>query len=120
MKAQTAASAKRKPYDSDITDAQWGILEPMLPPPKLRGRPRADLREIIYAVIYAARAGYSRRMLPHDPPPWQTVYTYFRTWKSDGTLKRIHGALRSEVRRAAERNPEAGTKSRTCLPFWTA
>ena len=47
-------------------------------------------------------------MIPHDLPPWQTVYTYFRTWKSDGTLKRIHDALRSEVRRADGRNPEPG------------
>ena len=87
MKYQIAASANRKPYDSDLTDAQWSVLEPLLPPSKRRGRPRkTNLREVVYAL----RSGCSWRMLPHDLPPWQTVYIYFRTWKSDGTLKRIH------------------------------
>ena len=109
MKDQTAASAKRKPYDSDLTDAQWSVLEPMLPPPSRRGRPRkTDLREVVNAIICALRSGCARRLLPHDLPPWQTVYAYFRTWKTDGTLKRIHDALRAEVRRADGRNPEPG------------
>ena len=104
MKTQTDISTKRKPYDSDLTDAQWSVLEPMLPPPKRRGRPRkTDLREVVNALVYALRSGCSWRMLPHDLPPWQTVYTYFRTWKTDGTLKRIHDALR-----ANGRNPEPG------------
>ena len=107
MKEQTPTSAKRKPYDSDLTDAQWSVLEPMLPPPNRRGRPRkTDLREVVNALVYALRSGCSWRMLPHDLPPWQTVYTYFRTWKSDGTLKRVHDALRAEVRRANGRNAE--------------
>ena len=109
MKDQTAASAKRKPYDSDLTDAQWSLLEPMLPPPSRRGRPRkTDLREVVNAIICALRSGCAWRLLPHDLPPWQTVCTYFRTWKSDGTLKRVHDALRAEVRRADGRNPEPG------------
>jgi len=66
---------------------------------KRRGRPRkTDLREVVNALIYALRPGRYRRMLPRDLPPWQTVYTYFRTWKTDGTLKRVHDALRAEVR----------------------
>ena len=97
---------KRKPYDSDLTDAQWKLIEPMLPPPKRRGRPRADLREIINALIYVARAGCSWRMLPHDLPPWPTVHKYAKRWQADGTWERVHDALRSEVRRAAGRNPE--------------
>ena len=106
MKDQTAAPAKRKPYDSDLTDAQWSVIEPLLPPPNRRGRPRkTDPREVVNAIIYALQSGRSWRMLPHDLPPWQTVYTYFRTWKSDGTLKRIHDALRAEVRRPDGRNP---------------
>ena len=60
MKAQTAISAKRKPYDSDLADAQWGVIEPTLPPPNRRGGPRADLREI----ICAAR----RTLAAHAPP----------------------------------------------------
>jgi len=79
------------------------------PPPKRRGRPRkTDLREVVNAFIRALRSGCSWRMLPHDLPPWQTVYTYFRTWKSDGTLERVHDALRAEVRRNDGRNPEPG------------
>ena len=75
MKDQTAASANRKPYDSDLTDAQWSVLKPMLPPPKRRGRPRkTDLREVVNALVCAMRSGRSRRMLLHDLPPWQTVY----------------------------------------------
>jgi len=109
MKDQTATSANRKPYDSDLTDAQWSMLEPMLPPPSRRGRPRkTDLREVVNALAYALRSGCSWRELPHDLPPWQTVYTYFRTWKTDGTLKRIHDAIRAEVRSSIGRNPEPG------------
>ena len=79
----------------------------MLPPPGRRGRPRkTDLREDVNAIIRALRSGCAWRTLPRDPPPWQTVYTYFRTWKSDETLKRVHDALRAEVRRADGRNPE--------------
>ena len=107
MKERTPTSAKRKPYDSDLTDAQWSVREPMLPPPKRRGRPRkTDLREVVNALVNALRSGCSWRMLPHDLPPWQTVYAYFRTWKSYGTLKRVHDALRAEVRRADGRNAE--------------
>ena len=91
MKDQTAP-AKRKSYDSNLTDAQWSVLEPLLPPTSRRGRPRrTDLREVVNAIIRALRSGCAWRMLPRDmPPPRQTVYAYFRTWKSDGTLKRAH------------------------------
>ena len=110
MKDQTATFAKRKPYDSDLTDAQWSLLEPMLPPPSRRGRPRkTDLREVVNAIIYTLRSGCAWRPLPRDLPPWQTVYAYSRTWKSAGTLKRVHDALRAEVRRARRgdhRQPE--------------
>ena len=85
MKDQTAAPAKRKPYDSE------NVPEPLLPPTSRRGRPRrTDLREDVSAIIRALRSGCARRMLPRDPTPRQTVYAYFRTWKSDGTLKRVH------------------------------
>ena len=81
----------------------------MLSPPSRRGRPRkTDLREVVNAIIRALRSGCAWRLLPCDLPPRQTVYTYLRTWKSDGTLKRVHDALRAEVRRADGRNPEPG------------
>lgn len=99
----------RKPYDSDLTDEQWDIIEPMLPTPKPRGRPPADLREIINAIMYVARAGCTWRMLPHDMPPWPTAHKYFKKWGRDGTLERIHDALRSKVRESEGRdaNPSA-------------
>ena len=69
MKDQTAA-AKRKPYDSDLTDAQCSVIDPLLPPPGRRGRPRkTDLREVVNAIICALRSGCVRRALPRDPPP---------------------------------------------------
>ena len=107
MKDQTAAFAKRKPYDSDLADAQRNVIEPLLPPPSRRGRPRkTDLREVVNAIICALRSGCAWRPLPRDLPPRQTVYAYFRTWKTDGALKRVHDALRAEVRRSDGRNPE--------------
>ena len=104
MKEQTPTSAKRKPYDSDIADAQWSILNPMLPSPKRRGRPRkTDLREVVNALACALRM-----LLAHASSPPPAMADRFRTWKSDGTLKRIHDALLAEVRRADGRNPEPG------------
>ena len=71
----------RQAYDTDITDEQWEILEPLLPPAKQGGRPRCvDMRDIINALFYILSAGCPWRLLPHDLPPWQTVYYYFRQW----------------------------------------
>lgn len=91
--------AKRKPYPSDLTDAQWAILEPLLPSPKGRGHPRtADLREVLNAILYIARTGCQWRSLPHDFPPWPTVHTYFRNWRLTGDWERISTALRQQLR----------------------
>ena len=76
----------------------------MLPPAKPLGRPRANLREVVNAVIYAARAGYSWRMLPRDMPPWPTVHKHFKRWTRDGNLEKIHDALRSKVRESEGRD----------------
>src|ERR1019366_4348106 len=98
---------KRKPYPSDQTDAQWALLEPWLPPPRPGGRPRkADLREVVNAIFYLNREGCSWRALPHDFPPWKTVYNYFDAWKRDGTWDQILTVLRWQVRSAAGRNPD--------------
>jgi putative transposase len=97
---------KRKPYPSDQTDAQWAVLEPLLPRPSRRGRPRkTDLREIVNALFYHAREGGSWRALPHDFPPWRTVYNYFQWWTWDGTWQKILDALRPQVRTRAGRQP---------------
>src|SRR4029453_14963581 len=89
----------RARYPSDLTDRQFRRLEPHLPEAKPGGRPRsADLREVFDAVLYVLRNGIVWRALPHDFPPWPTVYHYFRLWRLDGTWAAIHAALREEVR----------------------
>jgi putative transposase len=82
-------------------------LEPYLPPPNSRGRPRLHpLREILDAIFYIIRSGCAWRLLPHEFPPWQTIYHYFRLWRLDGTWEYIHTALRERVRTALGRNPQ--------------
>ena len=91
----------RKSYPSDLTDEQWDVLFPALPPARTGGRPRTvDLREVINGILYVLRAGCSWRMVPHDLPPWQTLYKYFRRWTRDGTWERVHETLRPMVREA--------------------
>jgi len=102
-------STKRR-YPTDLTDRQWKLIEPLLPspPPGPAGRkPKHDKREIVNAMLYQVRSGGAWRMLPKDLPPWETVYGYFRAWSADGTLDRIHDALREQVRvKQEKRNPK--------------
>jgi putative transposase len=97
---------KRKAYPSDLTDAQWAILEPWVPPAKPGGRPReADMREVVNAIFYLTREGCSWRAIPHDfGVPWKTVYNYFDAWKRDGTWDQFLTALRIRAREAAGRD----------------
>ena len=89
----------RKPYPSDLTDAQWDELASLLPLAKPGGHPRTvDLREVINGILYVLRSGCSWRMLPHDLPPWGTVWWYFRQWRQDGIWECIHEVLRPKVR----------------------
>jgi putative transposase len=97
---------ERKPYTTDLTDAQWVILEPLLAAAKPGGRPRkTNLREVINALLYLNRNGCTWRNLPHDLPPWRTVYNYFRAWIDDGTWDQIIVELRTEIRLQAGREP---------------
>lgn len=97
----------KRAYPSDLSDPEWNELEPYLPPPHRRDRPRRhDLRDIINAVFYLVRTGCPWRYLPSEYPPWQTVYHYVRSWRLDGTWERIHTALREQLRRAVGRNPQ--------------
>ena len=97
----------RKAYQTDLSEAEWTCLEPHLPAPKAPGRPRLHtLREILDAIFYIARSGCAWRLLPHDFPPWKTVYHYFRSWRLDGTWERMHTALRQRVRVRLGRNPQ--------------
>ena len=98
---------ERKPYPDDVTDAQWAVLEPLLPKAKPGGRPRTtDVREVVNAVLYLTRTGCGWRHLPHDFPPWPTVHDYYRNWRIDGTWERINARLREQVRKAAGRKAE--------------
>src|ERR671913_1582391 len=97
----------RKPYPTDLSDAEWNYIEPHLPAPKGYGRPRThDLREIINAVFYLLKSGCQWRLLPHDFPRWPTVYHYFRKWRMDGTWERINRAIRERLRVRLGRDPQ--------------
>ena len=96
----------RPAYPSDLTDAQWRIIEPLLPPAKPGGRPRTvDLLEVVNAILYVLRTGCSWRMLPHEFPPWGTVHYYARRWRLDGTWACVMSVLRELVRQKAGRDP---------------
>ncbi len=100
------ASFSRR-YPSDLTDAQWAWIEPMVRV-KPGGRPAIHpRRRIVEAILYLNRTGCSWRQLPHDFPPWDTVYWYFKRWNAEGTTDRIHDALRAATRDAAGRDPMA-------------
>ena len=94
-------------YPTDLTDGEWAILEPRIPPAKAGGRPRgADAREVLDAVRCLLRSGGAWRLLPREFPPWPTVYACFQRWQADGTWERIAGALRRDLRAALRRRPE--------------
>ena len=97
----------RKPYPTDLSDAEWSYIEPHLPLPKEHGRPRIySLREILDAIFYVLRSGCQWRLLPHDFPRWPTVYHYFRKWRIDGTWERVNRALRERLRVRLNRDPQ--------------
>lgn len=101
----------RQSYPSDLQDKQWKVLSSHLPPPSNRGRPlEYSLREILNAILYILRSGCAWRMMPHDLPPWQTVYYHFNKWRKDGTWERINTELREQLRQAEgrEATPSAG------------
>jgi putative transposase len=103
------AGREARGYPSDLSDAQWQVIAAQLPAdlPGRRGRPRIwPRRRIVEAILYLDRTGCAWRYLPADFPPWQTVYGYFAAWRDDGTLARLHDALRELVRAAAGRNAE--------------
>lgn len=94
---------ERKPYPTDLSDEQWKLIERLLPPVKPGGRPRqTDLREVFNALLYLNRAGCPWRLLPHEFPPWRTVYNYFRAWIDQAVWHEILATLRIEVRLQAD------------------
>jgi putative transposase len=101
----------RKPYPSDLTDAQWEIIRPLIPSFRV-GRPRlVDMREVLNSILYLVRSGCQWDMLPHDLLPKSTVYDYFAQWRDDGTWQEINDALRRRVRVQAGREPSPSAGS---------
>jgi putative transposase len=97
----------RRPYPTDLSDAEWNYIEPHLPASKEHGRPRIHSpREILDAIFYLLRSGCQWRLLPHDFPRWPTVYHYFRKWRMDGTWEGINRALRERLRVRLKRDPQ--------------
>ena len=103
----------RKAYPTDLSDEQWALIEPLIPPAKSGGRPRGvDLREVLNSILYLRRTGCQWEMLPHDLLPKSTVYEYFSLWRDDGTLTAMLTSLRVQVRVQADREP---TPSAACI-----
>lgn len=100
-------------YPSNLSDAQWALLEPLLSPePAHPGRPRTvPRREIVNAILYVLRTGCQWRYLPPDLPNWQTVYWYFRRWRDSGTWERANDVLRRQLRVQVGRHPEPSAGS---------
>ena len=101
----------RKTYTTDLTDAEWELIKPLLPPPRPRGAPRTtDLREVVNAILYITKNGCTWRDLPGDLPHHKTVFAYFRAWSTDGTLRAIYHTLhrRWRQRRGRDPTPSAG------------
>src|SRR5881227_2977403 len=85
-------------YPTDVTDAQWAVLHPLLPAPQWRpggpGRPPCDRRRVINGIVYVNKTGCQWRMLPKDFGHWETVYGYFRRWRREGVWQRVMTELR--------------------------
>jgi putative transposase len=95
----------RKRYPSDLTDQQWEVIKPLIPPAKPGGRPRTvDMREVLNTLFYKARTGCQWDYLPHDLLPKSTVRDYFDAWQQDGTWQKFLDALRPHVRKAQGRD----------------
>jgi len=97
----------RKPYPTDLSDAQWTRLQSCLPTPKAQGRPRThSLRDVLDAIFYVLKSGCHWRLLPHDFPPWSTVYYHFRRFRLSGLWFLILKALRAAERNRASKDPQ--------------
>ena len=102
---ETGTSPCRRPqrlrYPSDLIDAEWAPVQPLIPPGGWRAQRSVDVREVLNAIFYVLGTGCQWNALPKDLPPKSTVHDYFVLWDWDGTLERIHEALYVAVREAA-------------------
>src|SRR5437764_12489861 len=90
--------------ESDLSDAEWTLLEPFIPPAKAGGRPRSvKMRQILNGIFYVLRSGGAWRLLPHDYPAWSTVYDSFRQWRHAGIWEGMVRTLRQRLRVQARR-----------------
>ena len=97
----------RTSYPTDLTDEQWRAIGHLVPQPKPGGRPaQYSRREVVNAILYQTRNGGVWRALPHDFPPYRTVFYYFRAWQRDGTWDAVHDRLRTRVRQQAGKTPK--------------
>ncbi|MEV4172446.1 IS5 family transposase [Nonomuraea sp. NPDC049709] len=101
-----ACDGPRRSYPTDLSDREWEVLALLIPAPKLGGRPAVhERRESVNALAYWVRAGCAWRLLPHDLPPWQTVYHYWRIWRIEGRWEQILACLRERDRVGGGRDP---------------
>ncbi|MBE9054058.1 IS5 family transposase [Nostocales cyanobacterium LEGE 11386] len=108
----TIENPQRKPYPSDLSDAEWAILKPLLPTPKGFGHPvEVDFREILNAIFYVQRTGCQWEMLPHDLPPYTTVYGYFQKWQRKGIWQLLHDQVRHQLRQDLGRDEQSTVAS---------
>lgn len=97
----------KQPYPTDLNDTQWSKIRPYLPAEAQTGRPREHgWRMILNGIFYILQSGCSWRMLPHDLPPWQTIYHYFRLWRKEGLWEQLNEILRKKVRRRNKKKPQ--------------
>ena len=102
------ANPLRQSYPSDLSDAEWEILQPLLPKPKGFGHPvEVDFREILNGIFYVQRTGCQWEMLPHDLPPYSTVYNYFQKWQRKGIWQLLHDQVRQQLRTELGRNEQS-------------
>ena len=103
-------------YASDLTDAEWALIEPHMPAVKRLGRPReTELRSVLDAILYIARSGCQWRMLPKDFPPFTTVQGYFYDWRDDGLFEKIKFALLLQARGGGPRSEPVGRGHRQSI-----
>jgi putative transposase len=114
------ANPKRKPYPSDLSDVEWEVLKPLVPAPKGFGHPvEVEFREILNAIFYVQRTGCQWEMLPHDLPPYTTVYGYFQKWQRKGIWQQMHDQVRERLRMELGRDEESTVAiacNRVCPP----
>ena len=100
-------SSARRPYPSDLTDAQWELMKQWIPEPKPGPQePKYARREVMNAILYQKRTGCQWRYIPHDFPPWEVIAKYFYQWRDNGTLEQMREMLRKQVRQHEGRDPD--------------